>query len=192
MFRVRAKLASGMERGTLNFGWLGASHADYWRPGRRLVFVCSGNICRSPFAEVLARQHGMRAASCGTSTTSGQPADVGAIEEASRRGVDLSAHRTTRWQDFKSERDDILVTLQLKHALQVLGEARSRSLPIVLFSALLLPDFSVVEDPYGRSAKTFQDVFGLIERGVARAAQLTGNSTAVSGDVSSEADRAAV
>jgi protein-tyrosine phosphatase len=192
MFRVRAKLASGIERGALLCGWLGAGNPDYWRPGRRLVFVCSGNICRSPFAEVFARQRGIEAASCGTSTTSNQAANSAAVAEASHRGVDLSGHRTTAWLDFETRPDDVLVALQLKHALKLSGRARERSLPILLFSALLLPEFSVVEDPYGRSAQTFQEVFALIERGVDRIAGLTGAAAAASAGIALPASRTAV
>lgn len=191
MFRVRAKLVSGIERGALRCGWLGAEHPEYWRPGRRLVFVCSGNICRSPFAEVLARQLGIEVASCGTNTTPGQPANAMAIAEGARRGVDLSAHRTTSWEDFAIRPDDVLVALQLKHAIRLSARARQHALPILVFSSLL-PEFSVVEDPYGRPAKTFQHVFGLIEQGVERIVRLTDTVAPGPNAASPVAGRAAI
>jgi len=64
----------------------------------RLVFVCSGNICRSPMAAGLARQQadrrGVDAAiiSCGTLGIHGRPAAQHAIAAAAELDVDISDH----------------------------------------------------------------------------------------------------
>ncbi len=65
---------------------------------RRIVFVCTGNSCRSPLAEVLAR-HRYAAlplifASAGTDAVPGQPASDGARAVARELGLDLDAHRS--------------------------------------------------------------------------------------------------
>ena len=49
---------------------------------RRLVFVCHGNICRSAFADVLAKQTGLNSASFGLSTSSGKGAYPGTLRAA--------------------------------------------------------------------------------------------------------------
>lgn len=66
----------------------------------RLLFVCTGNTCRSPMAEVLARQEaierGMQdveVASAGTSAWDGAPASDGALLVALERNLDLTSHR---------------------------------------------------------------------------------------------------
>ena len=65
---------------------------------RRIVFVCTGNTCRSPLAEVLARARyadlPLIFASAGTDALSGQPASVGARAVARERGLDLEAHQS--------------------------------------------------------------------------------------------------
>jgi protein-tyrosine-phosphatase len=68
---------------------------------RRLLFVCTGNTCRSPLAEALARSEGrsrecrdVEAASAGTFAADGDPASGLAVRVARRRGLDLSGHRS--------------------------------------------------------------------------------------------------
>lgn len=66
----------------------------------RILFVCTGNTCRSPLAEALARklivERGLtdvEVASAGTSAWDGAPASDGALLVGMERGLDLSQHR---------------------------------------------------------------------------------------------------
>ncbi len=69
------------------------------RPLRRagsVVFLCRGNICRSPFAAAVVREHRPRAriASVGSFPCAGRPAPPEAVAAATECGVDLSDHRS--------------------------------------------------------------------------------------------------
>jgi len=100
MLGVRAKLYPWIERGCWRLGGcVRTSHGS--GAGIPRGFVCSGNICRSPYAEAAARRCGLTAISCGIATEKGLPADGTAITEAAQRGLDLTSHRTTRWQDVE-------------------------------------------------------------------------------------------
>jgi len=66
----------------------------------RILFVCTGNTCRSPLAEALARrvtiERGLTdvdVGSAGTSAWDGAPASDGALLVGMERGLDLSGHR---------------------------------------------------------------------------------------------------
>lgn len=66
----------------------------------RILFVCTGNTCRSPLAEALAKkvvvERGLadvEVMSAGTSAWDGAPASDGALLVGMERGLDLSAHR---------------------------------------------------------------------------------------------------
>lgn len=66
----------------------------------RILFVCTGNTCRSPLAEALAKkvvvERGLvdvEVLSAGTSAWDGAPASDGALLVGMERGLDLSAHR---------------------------------------------------------------------------------------------------
>ncbi len=71
---------------------------DPQRTAGRVVFVCEGNTCRSPLAEVIARQmfggDGSRFASAGLDARPGQPAAPPARQAAADLGLDLAAHRS--------------------------------------------------------------------------------------------------
>ncbi|MBR4360205.1 MAG: low molecular weight phosphatase family protein [Clostridia bacterium] len=57
-----------------------------------LLFVCTGNTCRSPMAAALCRSRGIDAQSAGLSADSGNPATDQAVRAAHRHGADLSGH----------------------------------------------------------------------------------------------------
>lgn len=66
-----------------------------------LVFVCLGNICRSPFAAGMLRQRFPERdiRSAGTLPLPGRPSPPNAIAEAARHGVDLTTHRSMMLDD---------------------------------------------------------------------------------------------
>ena len=66
-----------------------------WASVDRLVFVCKGNICRSAFAEAVAKSLGMDAVSCGLQTVISAPANEDAVKTAREMGYALDEHRTT-------------------------------------------------------------------------------------------------
>lgn len=67
---------------------------------KRLLFVCTGNTCRSPMAEVIfnamAKEKGLdwRAESAGVAAVGERPASENAIRAVAEIGLDLSMHRT--------------------------------------------------------------------------------------------------
>lgn len=73
------------------------------RAAKLILFVCTGNICRSPMAEALLRarltaagRSDWRVGSAGLAALPGLPASREAVEAVRERGGDLSAHRS-RW-----------------------------------------------------------------------------------------------
>jgi protein-tyrosine phosphatase len=130
----------------------------------RLVFVCTGNICRSVYAEAVARSLGLEAVSAGIVTTPGLPANPQAIVEARARGLDLSSHRTRAWSDLELRQGDLVLPAQLHHLLVVRRRVLEEGCPAVLMSHFSGDRFAVVRDPYGQDATVFREVFDLIDR----------------------------
>ena len=66
----------------------------------KIIFICTGNTCRSPMAEGLFRAHGgeektgLTAASAGLFTQDGMPASQNAVTSAAELGADITAHRS--------------------------------------------------------------------------------------------------
>ena len=139
-------------------------HPDL-RPIRRLVFVCQGNINRSSFAHALARDAGLRAASFGLSTTTGQPAFHRAVHVAREMGCDLEEHKATAWRDFVAGDGDLYLAMEARHArkLEELGFPKDR---IALLGHWSRPRRLHLHDPHINSASYFRTCFTLIESAV--------------------------
>lgn len=170
MLQLRRRMYTWVERSILASGALGTGGRTLEPNPGRIIFVCTGNICRSPYAEFVARRHGLEAISCGTDTRAGLPADRGAMEEAHRRGVDMQSHLTTRWEDVELRPGDLIVAMQLQHAIVVRPRVRRQSCRVVMLNSFLLPEFAVIWDPYGKPQQAFSEAFDLIDSGVGRLA----------------------
>jgi len=149
----------------------------------RIVFVCMGNICRSPTAEAvmrhLAEQAGRGAEfeldSAGTHDYhTGSPPDARAQAHAARRGYDLSGLRArqVRLTDF-TESDLVLVMDRANLAtLERVCPAGHRHKLRLLLSYARDSGLDEVPDPYNGGEQGFERVLDLVEdaaRGLLRA-----------------------
>lgn len=96
---------------------------------RRLVFVCHGNICRSAFADVVAKQAGLNSASFGLSTSSGKSGYPGTLRTAAAMGYSLDAHRTTKVEDYLPAEGDLLLAMETRHLRKLAADPRLSHLP---------------------------------------------------------------
>ncbi len=167
MFSLRNRLAALLERLVAHFE-LSTYGGAVPTPGKRAIFVCTGNICRSPYCEAKARKCGYEAISCGVDTTEGLPANPSAISEALRRDVDLTAHRTSHWAHVDLRSGDIIIALTWYHMWTVRKRAHAAGCPVILLSALRTKEFEVIQDPYGKDESLFAHVFDLIDEALLR------------------------
>lgn len=137
----------------------------------RILFVCSGNICRSPTAEGvmrhLLRQRGLddrvQVASAGIGGWHvGDPADVRSAAAARRRGIVLDgvAQQVHR-EDFDDY--DLLIAMDRGHLRDLLAMAGGHRDKV----RLLIADADV-PDPYYGGDDGFEDVLDLIAEGCER------------------------
>ena len=95
----------------------------------KVLFVCTGNICRSPMAEVLFAHMAPEAevSSAGTMDWSGQPAHEHAIAAMAERGLDLSAHRSRRLSDRMVDEADLIVAMTRNHGWAVAARSEAKA-----------------------------------------------------------------
>lgn len=153
-----------------------ASAADPFR----VVFVCTGNICRSPMADVVFRGLadaaglGPRVSSASAGTGDwhvGEQADQRTLDALGRRGYDGSHHRARQFTQQDFARSDLIVALDRTHERILRGWARRESDADKI--ALLMsfdPNAPTLDipDPYYAGPGMFDEVLGMIE-GASRA-----------------------
>lgn len=83
-----------------------------WQSIERLVFVCKGNVCRSAFAEVVARSNGISLMSVGVHAIDNAPANKQAIIAAKKMCYDLSGHRITTTSSSILKKTDLFVAMK--------------------------------------------------------------------------------
>jgi protein-tyrosine phosphatase len=145
---------------------------------KRVLFVCLGNICRSPLAHGLFRDEIQKRGlsdtlsvdSCGTSAYhNGQGADPNNVRVAALHGVDLGDMMSRRLEDSDFFEFDILVAMDLSNE----RDMRSRQLPGSEAEIVRFMDFVPaaespnVPDPYWGGADGFEHVFQLVRSGIA-------------------------
>ena len=92
----------------------------------KIMFICTGNICRSAMAEgmmkKLIKENNIDAEiySCGIYAETGDYATYNAQEAASEYGADISNHRATNIRDSKIEEMDIILCATISHKQSVL------------------------------------------------------------------------
>jgi protein-tyrosine phosphatase len=142
-----------------------------------VLFVCTGNICRSPMAqgvaEAMAAKHNkaMVFDSAGTGDWhAGEVPDPRAVDVAARRGYDISDQRARALSDEDFDRFDHIIGMDSGHKRWLITARDARRLEERPVSMLM--DWSVglagrdVPDPYYGDDKAFEHALDLIEKGV--------------------------
>lgn len=146
---------------------------------QRILFVCLGNICRSPAAEamlrMLVRREGLKDMveidSAGTyGGHSGERSDPRMRRAAEARGIEMT-HRARKVKEEDFERFDRVIAMDDNNyeALFRLAPDRQAQQKIYRFREFLRrhPDWSYIPDPYYEGHEGFELVLDLLEDGCA-------------------------
>lgn len=137
----------------------------------RILFVCLGNICRSPLAEGVMRHMAgdrpIQVDSAGTGSWHiGDPPDRRSIAVASKHGIDISAQRGRTFG--RSDFDDFDLILAMDHdnlaKLEAIMPAKARA-RVHLFMAYILGQATDVPDPYYEGPEGFERVYSMLSEG---------------------------
>ena len=138
-----------------------------------ILFVCMGNICRSPTAEGVFRHYvneagladKIEADSAGTHAFhTGEPPDRRAVASAERRDISLAGIQARRVTESDFERFDYVIAMDEDNERRLLVQAPDGSRAKVrLFLSFAAADEIEVPDPYYGGAAGFERVLDLVE-----------------------------
>lgn len=153
-------------------------HVDF-AAVERFIFICKGNISRSPYSEARSRRLGHPAISFGTEAEDGKPAEASATSNALARGLDLSTHRATSLANFAPGKNDLVLCYEPGHALFIekvkLATVDSEHMPQVsLLGLWSSPRRPLIFDPYGLHDQYYQTCYTLIDSAITNLAMRSG------------------
>ena len=128
--------------------------------------VCTGNICRSPYAEYVlkAKAPTLTVRSAGLAAMIDQQADETGRKVSQKRQVDLTGHRAQQLRSEIVVGADLLLVMEDEHILRLLRkypEARGK-----VFKLGKWVGNKNIVDPYKRSSDFFELVFTEIEKAI--------------------------
>jgi L-threonylcarbamoyladenylate synthase len=142
----------------------------------KILFVCTGNTCRSPMAEGFCKKYlaeklnckvddleqvGYKVSSAGLMGLSGLPASSGSIIACAARGVDLESHRNQALTEHLIEESDLIFAMEKMHCKGVMvlnPDAESR--------CMLLAENKEIPDPIGSQQSVYNNCAKMIEKAV--------------------------
>ncbi len=138
-----------------------------------ILFICTGNVCRSPMAEAIFRHRlgdrpGWTVGSAGVAALPGQPASADARRALMEWNIDLSRHRSRVLSQKLVDAADWLVVMTAGHAQvvkAVFPEARDRVRLLTDFGARRMAED--IPDPIGQSLDVYRFTRDRIDRAVA-------------------------
>lgn len=141
----------------------------------RILFICMGNICRSPTAAAVFRHLlqqrtadvTVEVDSAGTHDYHvGEAPDRRAMAAARRRGFDMSGLRARQIEDSDFERFDLLLAMDRENVAELRRRAPAAYHPRIRLFMEYAPQAHsrVVPDPYYGGSQGFEEVLDLLEQ----------------------------
>lgn len=141
-------------------------------PLKRVLFVCTGNTCRSPLAEVLFREltqgrGDYEVLSAGVGAFSGQPASRSSQQLAQERGLDLSSHRSKAVTVDLVDAATHIFAMSRSHLADLLGDYPDAEDKLFLVSEFAADDElrgRDLTDPFGGGLDDYRETLARLER----------------------------
>lgn len=142
----------------------------------RILFVCTGNTCRSPIAEALARhvavERGLTnlvAESAGTNAEAGRPASDGAVLVALERDLDLTGHRARQLTPEIVAGADLILVMGPHHQERVEALGGTGKTHLLKAFSSRGSDDRPINDPFGADLSVYRATVDELDTDIRRA-----------------------
>lgn len=135
-----------------------------------ILFVCTGNTCRSPMCEAYfrylcekARCHGVTVGSAGVFAGGGAPASENCIRVMRRQGIEMDHFRNTQLTEELLAQADIIIAMTQGHK-QHIAQMAPQFLPKIKLLMEFADSGTDVEDPFGGNVEDYLKCFNAMKK----------------------------
>ncbi|MDD6214373.1 MAG: low molecular weight protein arginine phosphatase [Firmicutes bacterium] len=123
-----------------------------------ILFVCTGNTCRSPMAAALfnkiavKRNLDVRIESAGIFANEGEPASTEAVVAMKKYGIDLLGHHSQSINTELLEKCDLILTMTTAHKMLIEPSAQGKTFTLNEYAGM----DEDIQDPYGGDVEEYE------------------------------------